>query len=218
MTPYTLGGLRLTRLLPGTVWLYPAPVCRLPILSPALYLTYDDGPEPGATSGVLGLLDKASAHATFFCLGCQAVRHPQLLLDIQRAGHVVGSHTYSHPDGVKTTPAAYLADAIRGIQVLENILGSPPTLFRPPYGRPNPCLQTLTAEYCQQVVLWTHILYDWDARQPITQTIRYIKSYVRAGDIVVLHDSLKAQPRVLELTQALITHAHSNNWALLPLP
>jgi peptidoglycan/xylan/chitin deacetylase (PgdA/CDA1 family) len=189
----------------------------MPLKPPALYLTYDDGPQPGVTTAVLSLLAEAGARATFFCQGSQAAQYPELLLEIRSAGHVIGSHTYSHLNGLKTSSAHYLADAVRGLETLDSILGIPARLFRPPYGRPNPCLTAFTVRYRQRIVLWTHILYDWDARQPILETIRYIKTYVRAGDIIVLHDSSKAQPRVVELTKVLLTHACNNNWAVLPL-
>ena len=107
-------------------------LCRMPADRKAIYITFDDGPIPEATPEALEILGKYNARATFFLVGDNIRKHPELLEMIRKEGHATGNHTYHHLNGWKTPPGAYVEDAARCASLL------PTTLFRPPYGRFTP--------------------------------------------------------------------------------
>ncbi len=93
-----------------------------------VYLTFDDGPVPEVTPKVLDILDRYGVHATFFMVGDNVRRHPELLEEVRRRGHAVGNHTFHHLQGAHVTTKRYLRD----IMEAHKLIGSP--LFRPPHG------------------------------------------------------------------------------------
>lgn len=93
-----------------------------------LYLTFDDGPEPGITNFILDQLDMYHAEATFFCCGRNCQKYPELLNKIIAKGHTVGNHTYNHINGSKTAPSEYVKDVENTDQHVDSVL------FRPPWG------------------------------------------------------------------------------------
>ena len=115
-------------------FLYPSLVWRIPSGKKELYLTFDDGPVPGPTEFVLKVLYKYNVSASFFCIGANAVRYPEVVEKIAAAGHTIGNHTFNHLDGWKTNTKEYLADVdlcSNELLVTNNQL--PINLFRPPY-------------------------------------------------------------------------------------
>lgn len=168
----------LIRLFPKITWKFSSS-------EKVIYLTFDDGPVPEATPFVLEQLAVYKAEATFFCVGENAMKNPDLLKAIQTAGHSVGNHTYNHLNGWKTQTATY----INNIEKCKNIL--PSRLFRPPYGKITPAQYLhLRKEY--QLVLWDVVSYDFDAGLTPYDCLEALKRYVKAGSVVVFHDSAKS--------------------------
>ena len=165
---------------------------------PRVYLTFDDGPIPEVTPWVLDQLAGFQARATFFCVGENAERHPDLLRRLRREGHAVGNHTHNHLSGWGTDTETYVANVERA----DRAVGS--RLFRPPYGRLRPSqAEALRSRY--RIVMWDVLSGDFDADLAPRKCVRNVLTNVRPGSIVVFHDSLKGErnlryalPRVLE--------------------
>lgn len=164
---------------PGLLW-------RMPAEERAVYLTFDDGPTPGITDWVLDKLQEHRASATFFLVGANAERHPQLVDRIRAEGHSIGNHTYSHLNGWRTPFDAYIADAARAQEFVES------RLFRPPYGRIT-FAQARRLRERFTVVMWDALSMDYDARVAPEACLRKVIRHARPGSIIVFHDSLKAE-------------------------
>lgn len=164
---------------------------------PTLYLTFDDGPIPGVTPWVLEQLNEYDAKATFFCVGSNVERHPNLLRQIQAAGHTIGNHTMTHKDGWLTDNLPYFHDIRHAGALVDS------TLFRPPYGRMKPRqAQFLQRHY--NIVMWDVLSGDFDPKLSPSDCYQNVIQNAGPGSIVVFHDSIKARenmeyalPRVL---------------------
>lgn len=162
-----------------------------------VFLTFDDGPIPEATPWVLDELDRFGVKATFFMVGQNVERHPELLEEVGRRGHDVGNHTLHHIKGASATTLRYMRDAAEGAR----LTGS--TLFRPPHGwLRRSQLKGLKEHYT--VVMYDLVTRDYSKRLTADEVVENVKRYTRDGSIIVFHDSLKSLPRLREaLPQAL---------------
>jgi len=169
----------LRKLYKGSVW-------RMDQNEQMVYLTFDDGPVPELTPWVLDVLEKYDIKATFFCVGDNITKHPEVFQRIINEGHQVGNHTYNHLKGWKTTNAVYF-DNINKCQVLTHT-----DLFRPPYGRITKSqYKQLLSSY--RIVFWDVLSYDYDALVSPEKCLNNCLKYTRNGSIIVFHDSIKAQ-------------------------
>ncbi|RYD97308.1 MAG: polysaccharide deacetylase family protein [Sphingobacteriales bacterium] len=163
----------------------------LPAAGNTVYLTFDDGPHPELTPFVLDVLKQHGAKGTFFCLGRQAQKHPELVERIRREGHSVGNHTWNHPDGWRTPNKAYYADVAAAGTVLHT------RLFRPPHGHITPFqVRRLRKEQGLQVVMWNILSGDFDAQTSPQQCLSNVAENLRPGSIVVFHDNDAAGPNL----------------------
>ncbi len=186
----------LTELFPQIMWRSPEV---LPPGEKVIYLTFDDGPVPEATPFVLETLAKYGALGTFFCVGDNAARYPQLIKDTRQAGHGHGNHTFNHLNGWQTTPQAYLQNIEKCRRVL------PSRLFRPPYGKIAPAqYRLLRKEY--KIVLWDVVSYDFDSALSAGDCLSELKARVTSGSIVVFHDSIKAMKNLREVLPAALVY------------
>ncbi|GAB3199692.1 peptidoglycan/xylan/chitin deacetylase (PgdA/CDA1 family) [Pontibacter aydingkolensis] len=170
-----------------------------------LYLTFDDGPVPEATPWVLDQLEKYKAKATFFCVGDNVRKYPEITTQIQQQGHVLANHTYNHLNGWRAELNPYLENVAQCQQELEKytLPGSKP-LYRPPYGRitQNQARQ-LESKY--EIIMWDVLTNDYDNSLSPEKCLRKSIQSTQNGSIIVFHDSLKARrnmmyalPRYLE--------------------
>ncbi len=199
---------------------------------PRLYLTFDDGPIPEETPWVLEQLAAYQAPATFFCVGDNLARHPNIARAALAAGHRLGNHTQHHRSAWNTPRATYLAGVAAcerslelGMRKEELALPSqtslttavnpiPPSsfpisnskkLFRPPYGRLTwPVLRQLRPQY--RIVMWSLLTRDYDPGLAPERALRLTLAATRPGDILVLHDSRKASRSLRFLLPRLLTH------------
>lgn len=157
-----------------------------------IYLTFDDGPVPGVTDFVLNELEKRGMKATFFMVGDNLRKHPELGREIFNAGHRFGNHTYHHLDGYQNRTKKYLEDISLCEKIQEEVFGKCSNLFRPPYGRIKPkAHRALKEKY--QIVMWDVLSGDYDAEQPAEVCLDKTIQYSQNGSIVVFHDQQKSE-------------------------
>ena len=196
----------------GPVW-YPGAWFHLPTEEKVLYLTFDDGPTPGVTPTVLDILQAWNAKATFFVIGKNAVAHPELLTRIKALGHGLGGHCMKHENGFKTEDGVYLQSAHESLALLPNS-----KLFRPPYGRIRRRQHLALKDQGVQTVLWDVLSYDFEPALSAQDCIAWTRDRVRAGSIVVFHDSHKAAPRMEEALQSLLADWTAAGYRFEALP
>lgn len=151
-----------------------------------IYLTFDDGPIPEVTPWVLDVLDQYEVKATFFCVGENVWKHPDLYQEILRRGHRTGNHTYNHLRGFLTKTDQYLENIEKAAKYIDS------DLFRPPHGdlwRK----QYLALNKKYQIVQWDLITRDYNKKLRGDQVLNIVKQHARNGSIIVFHDSLKAE-------------------------
>jgi len=159
---------------------------KIPTEKKELFLTFDDGPFPGTTEMILEQLNKFNAKATFFCVGDNIRKHPQLFEEIKNQGHSVGNHTFHHLNGWKHSLKSYL----NNVKMCETLTGT--KLFRPPYGKLTP-LQRFKLQNHYYILLWSVLPGDFDPKLSNEKCLeRVLKHSHFPGSIVVFHDNLKA--------------------------
>ncbi|MCC8071654.1 MAG: polysaccharide deacetylase family protein [Bacteroidales bacterium] len=163
-----------------------------------VYLTFDDGPIPEVTPWVLDLLDEYKVKATFFLVGDNVARHPELFEEIKARGHHYGNHTMHHLQGFKVTTLRYMRD----ITEANDLIDSP--LFRPPHGLLR-WAQAAAIKHRYNIVMYDLVTRDYSKVLTGPEVLNNVKHYARNGSIIVFHDSLKAEenlryalPRAIE--------------------
>ncbi len=164
----------------------------MPASGKKVYLTFDDGPHPSITPYVLDQLEQYQAPAVFFCIGDNVQRYPETYQLIRQKGHKTGNHTQHHVNGWNTSLETYIAEIREAAACIDS------TLFRPPYGRITKAqLRSLKATLPQlNVIMWDVLSGDFDPSIDADQCVSNVMRHVRAGSIIVFHDSEKAFPRL----------------------
>jgi peptidoglycan/xylan/chitin deacetylase (PgdA/CDA1 family) len=167
-----------------------------------VYLTFDDGPDPEWTPRVLDALEQAKVKATFFAVGQQAQRLPDLMRRVHDAGHAVGNHTFSHRHPWFMSPRAARAQVRDGANAISDVLGVAPQFYRPPHGRQRACMSDEAQRCGEQVVLWDVSAIDWGPLG-VVDSIEKRLNAVKGGDIVLMHDGQNKHNRPDQLLQIL---------------
>jgi len=182
-------------------WLYPSAIWRMDPKEKAVYLTFDDGPIPQATPWILDTLDHYGIKATFFMVGDNVVKHPQLYEEIVKRGHRVGNHTHNHIKFTTKTPRGYLNNVRLAAQVIHS------NLFRPPHGWMFN-QQYIRLRHRFTIIMWDLVTRDYSKWTTADDVFENVKKYARNGSIITFHDSLKsieklktALPRSIEWLQ-----------------
>ena len=157
-----------------------------------VYLTFDDGPIPEVTEWVLSELKKHKAKATFFCIGDNVKKHPEVLKKVFADGHSVGNHTFNHLNGWKTATGDYIENSILCEKVLDDFDCKSKKLFRPPYGKIKPSQSKVLRKLGYKIIMWDVISYDFDTTISKEQCLENVLKNVKTGSIIVFHDSKKA--------------------------
>jgi peptidoglycan/xylan/chitin deacetylase (PgdA/CDA1 family) len=167
-------------------------------------LSFDDGPNPIITPMILGILREYGVKAAFFVCGANAQRHPHLVRQIDDEGHIVGNHTFSHSLFLTLTGLA-LKETLKTQQILKDILKKDNRFFRPPYGLSNPLFLRKLKGFGFRVILLDVVVYDWRRSTTADKIVRRVKSSVKDGSIILLHDGdeTKEQADRLEVVKAL---------------
>ena len=174
------------RHLPGGVCLWRGPKVD------RVALTFDDGPSPTTTPVLLDRLDELGARATFFCLGSQVRREPDLLVEIQARGHQVETHGYEHASHLLRSPRWVAADLDRALAVMAEV-GVRPRWLRPPYGQTSGPTLWAARRRGLGVALWSAWGREWAAAGP-DEVVRRIRPRLVPGAVVLLHDSDATSP------------------------
>ena len=154
-----------------------------------VYLTFDDGPIPEETPWVLDLLDRYGIKATFFMVGDNVRKYPEVFEEVKRRGHSYGNHTMHHLQGLKVSATTFFRD----ITEADRLIGS--TLFRPPHGIISPW-QTKLIKRHYNIIMYDVVTRDYSNRVTGEQVLDNVKRYTRNGSIIVFHDSVKAHERM----------------------
>jgi peptidoglycan-N-acetylglucosamine deacetylase len=169
------------------------PTLRHTSSSRRLALTFDDGPNPAVTPGLLELFDRYSVRATFFLIGKFARACPDLVNEISARGHLIGNHTDTHRSLAWQSREQMRGELARCQDAVAAALrAAPPRWMRPPYGFRSPWLHgEIHGVGIRGVVMWSKICYDWKPQPPerlIERLARVARQDRPRGDIVVLHD------------------------------
>ena len=183
--------------------LYPSLLWHVPVKEKILYLTFDDGPIPEVTPWVLRELSKRNAKATFFCVGNNVKKNPEVYAQIlQPKGHEVGNHTFHHLNAWKNSNQDYYTD----IELTEKLLHLPSFVRRK--GKSNfPKLKPWKKRF--RIVMWDVLSKDYDKDLTAEDCLKRILRSARPGSIVVFHDSLKAENRLRLLLPKVLDHYQS---------
>lgn len=160
--------------------------------SKVIYITFDDGPVPEVTLNVLDILDTYRVKATFFCVGENVEKYPEVYAELLRRMHCVGNHTYNHLKGFDVSTSLY----VENVQCAAKLIDS--KLFRPPHGRFTFWQRKkLATDY--ELVMWDVLTRDYNRQLSPETIMKIIKTKTRNGSIVVFHDSIKAQENMLSV-------------------
>ena len=166
-------------------WLYPKALWRMDRRERAVYLTFDDGPIPESTPFILDILRRFGVRATFFVVGDNVRKYPDLFQQIIDEGHLVGNHTHNHISGFRHS----LHDYSYNVEKANAYIRSP--LMRPPHGWMRP-VQYVWLARKYKVVMWDLVTRDYSKWMTAADVLNNVKRYARNGSIITFHDSLKA--------------------------
>ena len=180
----------------------------IPNMENKVYLTFDDGPTPEITQWTLNQLKNYNAKATFFCIGDNIRKYPEVFKEVVKEGHSIGNHTFNHLNGWKTNTQNYIENA----KLFEKEYGKLSTetckLFRPPYGKITPSQSKILRKMSYKIIMWDVLSVDFDVTITPEQCLENVLQNVKSGSIIVFHDSVKAfanleyvLPRTLEFLE-----------------
>ena len=183
-------------------WIYPDALWRMNKHERAVYLTFDDGPIPEVTPRVLDILDHYQVKATFFMVGDNVRKHPDIFQQVKDKGHRIGNHTFNHIGGFRHGIRSYLNNVEKANEYLHT------DLVRPPHGWLK-WEQYFFLHKRSQLVMWDLVTRDYSNRLNAQEVLWNVRHYARPGSIITFHDSLKSQdklwfalPRSIEWLQA----------------
>ncbi|MDR2679854.1 MAG: polysaccharide deacetylase family protein [Tannerella sp.] len=172
---------------PGAFWRIPSPKGQ----PKCVYLTFDDGPIPEMTPWILDTLDRYGIKATFFCVGENVRKYPELYRMLTERGHRTGNHTFNHIQGIRFMSKNYIRNIAEASKYIDG------DLFRPPHGHMR-FSQVLRLRKLFRIIMWDVVTRDYSPHMTAKGVFNNVKRYTRNGSIIVFHDSLKAVGRIEE--------------------
>lgn len=166
-------------------WLYPSAIWRMDPNEKAVYLTFDDGPIPESTPWLLDTLDRYGVKATFFMVGDNVRKYPELYEEIRRRGHRLGNHTFNHLGGITVSSKRFLRNANEADRYIHS------NLFRPPRGWMKNA-QYIHIRRHYTIIMWDLVTRDYSRHLTAQDVVNNVKKYVRNGSIITFHDSLRS--------------------------
>ncbi|MGJ8661179.1 MAG: polysaccharide deacetylase family protein [Bacteroidota bacterium] len=178
-------------------WIFPKRTWGFSLSEDAVYLTFDDGPNPILTPWILDVLKAKNIKATFFCVGENIKKYPELFNRLKLEGHQIANHSMGHEKGTKTKWKAYK----KSIEDTEKLVGN--NLFRPPYGRITMRQSSKLAKH-YKIIMWSWLSNDFDGKISIEKILMNAKNKIRSGHILLLHDNDRFEDRVKEILPKLL--------------
>lgn len=182
--------------------IFPNYVWDIPNNENKVFLTFDDGPIPEITEWTLEQLKKYDAKATFFCIGNNIEKHPDIFNNIITQGHAIGNHTFNHLNGWKNSTEDY----IENVKLCQSQITNPKShpsdselaqqilnLFRPPYGKIKPSQSKILRKLGYKIIMWDILSYDFDQTITPEKCLDNVLKNVVNGSIIVFHDNVKAE-------------------------
>ena len=185
-----------------------------------VYLTFDDGPIPEVTPKVLAILDKYGIKATFFMVGENIDKHPEVFAQVLAAGHSIGNHTYNHLKGWKTSFNEYMGNVEKWEEVVNRQPCAPVNrrkIFRPPYGRTWWWQRKALVNRGYTIYLWDVLTRDYNKSRTPEEMFDQIKRQTRPGSLINFHDSIKSNERMLEVLPKAIEWLQKEGYELAAL-
>ena len=170
-----------------------------------LYLTFDDGPIPEVTPWVLDTLEEYNAEATFFCIGDNIDKNPEVFKHLLDSPHSIGNHTYNHLKGWKTNFEQYITNFEKTEALIANYR-EPQKLFRPPYGKITRHQAKAIKKKGYAIIMYDVIACDWDKEKSGETCLNYVIKHAQPGSIIVFHDSLKAESNMKYALPKVLKH------------
>jgi peptidoglycan/xylan/chitin deacetylase (PgdA/CDA1 family) len=171
-----------------------------------VFLTFDDGPHPEITPKVLALLKQHNATATFFLVGDNALKYPDVVAQIVNEGHAIGNHTMHHVNGYKTSTKSYLENVSKCAKHVSS------SLFRPPYGKLTRKQGNALLKQGYKLIMWDVLSYDFDKTISAEACAKNVIKHIKPGSIVVFHDSEKAESNMLHALEKTLEYGLSKGF------
>lgn len=211
--------------------LYPNFIWKIPSVEKEIFLTFDDGPIPEITEFVLDELEKYQAKATFFCIGGNIEKHPDIFKKIINQQHSIGNHTFNHVRGWDVEKEYYLNNFEKCEEIIleqclwsevGNLLVKPKEsnierrMFRPPFGR----IKRGQAEEVlktHEIIMWDVLTGDYDQSISRERVLSKSLRYTEKGSIVLFHDSIKASKNIFYVLPRFLAHFSAQGYTFKSL-
>lgn len=192
---------------------YPV-VCRGIGTEKTVSLTFDDGPDPENTPAILEVLRKHNVVGTFFLIGHKIEGNEDLVKIINKEGHTLGNHSFSHTNFWDFWPPFLIhRDLMRAGEMINQVVGKKPKFFRPPFGVINPMVSSALRKCGYSVIAWSRWSLDTAIKNPENLFKRITKG-LSSGDIILMHDTQKVTTAILE---KVIIEIHHQGFRIVPL-
>ena len=202
------------RLFPKRVWAFPNS-------KNSIYLTFDDGPIPEVTLWVIQVLKQYKAKATFFCIGDNVNKHPEVFQQVIKEGHSIGNHTFNHLNGWKTKTEDYINNCKKCEHTLNLVQDDKSTirnqeseinnLFRPPFGKLTVRQSKNLQKKGYHIIMWDVLSADFDTKISKEKCLENVLKNIQPGSIVVFHDSLKSNEKLRYVLPKVLDYLKINN-------
>ena len=202
--------------------LFPKRIWTLPNTKKEVFLTFDDGPIPEVTPWVLDILKEHQAKATFFCIGDNISKHPEVFNKIISEGHSFGNHTYNHLNGWMTGVDDYVSNCSKFEEILHSVQNDKSTitnqqstinnLFRPPFGKITSKQSSILQEKGYKIIMWDILSADFDQTISKERCLENVLKNIQVGSIVVFHDSLKAEEKLRYVLPKVLDYITLKKW------
>ena len=175
-----------------------------------IYLTFDDGPTPEITEWTLDMLKQYNAKATFFCIGNNVAKHPEIFQLLLKEGHSIGNHTQDHVKGWSTSTEKYIDNVIKAETIINKALVNSQyelSLFRPPFGQIKKTQGKALARRGYKVIMWSVVAFDWDNKISRERSLKnVINAASEKNNIIIFHDSVKASRNMTYALPKVLAH------------
>lgn len=200
--------------------MYPRRIWKGPAEERSIFLTFDDGPIPEVTPWVLEQLKKFNAKASFFCIGENVEKHPDIFEKVIAEGHSIGNHSFNHLNGWKTPQEEYVLNTLKAQQVLQKYASEAALndhFFRPPYGKIRNGQARALVKKGFKIVMWDIVSQDYNRKISAEKCLQNVLKNATSGSIIVFHDSLKAQPTLEYALPRVLEHFSSRGYSFSSL-